>query len=516
VLELEERSDRHEAFELGARFDRVVSDSPAADRLPTGFAERRTPLRRHPIYLALGLAATAGPALAQEFDVPSSENAVVFVAPCRLVDTRSSPPAVPFGGPALAPGVTRSFAAVGNCAIPAGAAGVQLYVTVTTTAGAGYLRVGPTGAAVPAYPSLNYDAAGRTLGVPVATTLGSGSFDVTAYVSTTHVIVDVVGYYSNAVVSSLNGETGAVDIVGGTNVTVTKTAGTLTLDAPLTTGPEGPIGPAGPAGATGAAGPQGPEGATGAQGPPGATGPAGPQGVAGATGPAGPLGPTGAGGATGVTGAQGPVGATGPAGPAGPAGATGAAGPQGATGLTGATGAAGATGPAGPAGPQGPTGATGPAGSAAVVKDHNGVTLGILLTQSGYGPTVITSTGYQVTVPWNGNLNSLQSSQIYFTSTDCTLGGTDHAWFNSGNTTLRPTQGKQAYWASSVGTYLVPVSVDANGVSWSGATSGVGSFLNGTCGLASSGNWGYEVRAATLSELGLPATIAAPLQMPTP
>jgi hypothetical protein len=389
------------------------------------------------MYLAVSLVA-AGPALAQAPGPVTPESAVVFVAPCRLVDTRRTPPAVPFGGPILSPGVTRSFDVAGPCGVPVDAPGVQLYVTVTATAGGGYLRVGPTGSSSPAYPSLNYDAAGQTLGVPVATTLGSGSFDVTAFVSATHLVVDVVGYYSGAVVTSLNGESGAVEIVGGTNVTVTTTAGTLTLDAPLTAGPEGPTGPAGP------------------------------------------------------TGAIGPQGAQGPTGPQGPAGATGAAGPQ------------------------GPVGATGPAGSGAVVKDANGATLGFLITQSGYGPTVLTSTGYQVTVPWNGNLNSLKNAQMYFNNAGCTLEGTDRAWVNSGNDELAPTPGRQAYWASTVGSYVVPISVDANGVSWCGAMTGVVSILNPTCYASSSTNWGWEVRKATLAELGLPATIAAPLQMPTP
>jgi hypothetical protein len=460
----------------------------------------------------------ASPALAQELaSAPAAESAIVMTAPCRLVDTRMAPPAVPFGGPVLAPGVTRSFA-VGTCGVPADAFGVQLYVTVTETQGRGHLRVGPTGSPVPPTPSLNYDAAGRTLGIPVATRLGSGGFDVTAYASATHVVVDVVGYYSGAIVTSLNGATGALDIVGGSNVTVATTAGTITLDAPLTVGPDGPQGPAGPAGPTGATGPQGaigPDGPQGITGATGAIGPAGPQGAVGATGSLGPAGPTGATGATGAAGPQGAVGATGPVGPAGPTGDTGATGSQGPVGPPGAVGPAGAT---GPAGPQGPAGPAGPAGSGApVVKDANGVVLGLLLTQSGYGPTVLTSTGYQVTVPWDGNLNSLANAQMYFNNGSCTLAtGAERGWVNGGNSVARPTQGKQAYWASTVGSYVVPSSVDANGVSMSAATTGVVMILNPTCSASTTTNYCWEVRKATMTELGLPATIGAPLQMPTP
>jgi hypothetical protein len=436
--------------------------------------------------------AVASPALAQELlPAEPAASAIRFVEPCRLVDTRSAPPAVPFGGPALAVGVARSFALGGKCSVPADAPAVQLYVTVTDTAGRGHLRIGPSGAPMPPTPSMNFDAAGRTLGVPVATALGAGSFDVTAIASGTHLIVDVVGYYSNTLVTALNGESGPVEIVGGTNVSVSTAGGTITLDAPLTVGPEGPMGPQGPAGPEGAIGPQGPQGDTGAQGPEGPQGTVGPKGDEGAQGPQGATGPKG------DTGAQGPQGAQGLQGPQGPAG------PQGVQGLTG---------------PQGPEGPAGPAGAGAIVKDKNGVTLGLLLTQDGYGPTVLTSTGYQVRVPWNGNLASLANTQMYFNNAGCTLNAGERAWVNTGNKFEVPTLGRQAYWAGTVGSYLVPITVDANGVSLATASEGVMAILNATsgCSTSSSTNWGWEVRKATLAELGLPATIAAPLQMPTP
>ena len=101
---------------------------------------------------------------------------------------------------------------------------------------------------------------------------------------------------------------GMVNLVAGSNVTLTPGAGTLTISG------------------------------TGGGGATGATGATGPTGATGATGVTGPTGPTGATGSTGATGATG-------------TGITGATGPTGATGATGSTGATGATGP-------GPTGAT--------------------------------------------------------------------------------------------------------------------------------------------------------------
>jgi hypothetical protein len=55
--------------------------------------------------------------------------------------------------------------------------------------------------------------------------------------------------------------------------------------------------------------------------------------------------------------------------------------------------------------------------------------------------------------------------------------------------------------------------LDANNMAFSGSTAGNQSFLNGACGGPSANN-GWEVRKATLAEIGLPATIATPLQFP--
>jgi Collagen triple helix repeat (20 copies) len=109
-------------------------------------------------------------------------------------------------------------------------------------------------------------------------------FSVAARASSTHLIVDIVGYFGPAVISS-SGQAGQ--------------AGPQGLQGP--TGHVGPPGPTGAAGATGPTGPQGIQGVTGPTGPQGYTGPQGDQGVTGPTGPRGPTGPTGAIGATGPT-----------------------------------------------------------------------------------------------------------------------------------------------------------------------------------------------------------------------
>jgi hypothetical protein len=79
-----------------------------------------------------------------------------------------------------------------------------------------------------------------------------------------------------------------------------------------------------------------------------------------------------------ATGEPGPTGAEGPAGPQGPQGQQGPTGPEGPQGPVGPQGPQGPTGPAstipGPTGPQGPTGPTGPAGAASTVAGPRGAT----------------------------------------------------------------------------------------------------------------------------------------------
>ena len=119
----------------------------------------------------------------------------------------------------------------------------------------------------------------------------------------------------------LIGSTGAAPVVAnltaGDNVSITNTAGAITI---ATSVPAGPAGPAGPQGIQGDPGPIGPTGPAGADGIDGATGPQGPQGI---------QGPAGANGIDGATGPQGPQGIQGPAGNTGPQGPQGIQGPAG-------------------------------------------------------------------------------------------------------------------------------------------------------------------------------------------
>jgi hypothetical protein len=103
----------------------------------------------------------------------------------------------PYGGPALPASATRSFVFAGRCAIPPEADAVALNVTVTQPTAAGFLTLYPLGVAAPLASTINYGP-GQTRANNAIVQLGSGdSISIASGQSsgTTHVIVDVVGYF---------------------------------------------------------------------------------------------------------------------------------------------------------------------------------------------------------------------------------------------------------------------------------------------------------------------------------
>ena len=128
---------------------------------------------------------TSGPALAGYYTL----------TPCRVADTRD--PAGPYGGPALSAGATRNFAMAGRCGIPAEADAVALNVIVTQPTAPGFLTLYPAGVSPPLASTINYGP-GQTRANNAIVQLGVGDFlSVTCGQSsgTTHVILDVVGYF---------------------------------------------------------------------------------------------------------------------------------------------------------------------------------------------------------------------------------------------------------------------------------------------------------------------------------
>jgi hypothetical protein len=297
-------------------------------------------------------------------------------------------------------------------------------------------------------------------------------------------------------------------------------------------GLQGLAGPGGPSGAKGDAGEQGPPGPTtsvlGSPGSPGAKGekgdtgdkgaqgipgPIGLQGPKGDTGAAGPQGPKGDNGAAGPQGLKGDTGATGAPGSKGDTGATGAPGSKGDTGATGAPGLkgdTGAPGPQGAKGDKGDTGATGPAGpegGGVRLIDGNNVTLGTVIASGSGSATVLTSTGYQIDIPFDGKF---YPAQIYYSGGSCS--GT--AYLNDGQGGTPPfgaINGKWVVYSGSLKSLMAPAAV-SNGVATAEAFTAA-TIDNPDCGADTGTRSGWKLTPITRSAAGLPDTIATPLHL---
>ena len=131
------------------------------------------------------------------------------VTPCRIVDTRNLGPGPPDGDP-IPPGGLRSYdvrgAAVsqgGNpdgCPSPQGEPhAVHLNVTAVPVAGAGHLRMFPFNTPTPHASMLsNSTGAGNmanAVSVKTCYYLCTEDVNVQSFVGTTHVVIDVLGYY---------------------------------------------------------------------------------------------------------------------------------------------------------------------------------------------------------------------------------------------------------------------------------------------------------------------------------
>ncbi|MCU1497995.1 MAG: hypothetical protein JWM47_1948 [Acidimicrobiales bacterium] len=127
----------------------------------------------------------------------------VPVTPCRIVDTR-------LAGGALTTRATRSFrvtgtglapqgGAAGGCGVPAAATAVVASVTAVDPSANGYARVWPAGQAMPNATLLNFSA-GQSITNTGALSLatGPGGLSLGNFGATTHYVIDVAGYYTEA------------------------------------------------------------------------------------------------------------------------------------------------------------------------------------------------------------------------------------------------------------------------------------------------------------------------------
>jgi hypothetical protein len=124
----------------------------------------------------------------------------IAVTPCRVVDTRGNGFTGDYGPPALqGNGPPRSFAIpAGPCSgIPGNAGAYSINVAAILPAADGFLTVFPTGAAQPASSDLNFLAGEVVANAIVAPAGSGGAISVSVNVST-HMILDINGYYAAA------------------------------------------------------------------------------------------------------------------------------------------------------------------------------------------------------------------------------------------------------------------------------------------------------------------------------
>jgi hypothetical protein len=170
---------------------------------------------------AVGLTATAAgaPAPALRSSIPPAAPGVVvqseFVAidPCRVVDTRAAA-----AGP-MRNRIVRAFEVAGTagfptqggktggCGIPAGASAVTASITATAVQSTGFLRVWAEDAPEPSATVLNYARLGGGMSVGATVPIGQGTDTgilAKAYGGTTHLVVDVFGYFREPIAARVS------------------------------------------------------------------------------------------------------------------------------------------------------------------------------------------------------------------------------------------------------------------------------------------------------------------------
>lgn len=148
--------------------------------------------------------------------------------PDRLMDTRQG-----LGGPVLGAGETRDLVVVGRNGVPAsGVAAVALNVTATQPTGSPFITVWPAGVTRPTASNLNV-VAGQTVPNAVVVGVGTdGKISLFNSAGSTHLVVDVTGWYPSPVV----GDTTApvISAVSAGSITATSATISWTTDEPAT------------------------------------------------------------------------------------------------------------------------------------------------------------------------------------------------------------------------------------------------------------------------------------------
>lgn len=168
------------------------------------------------VAVVLGAGGLAVAHAATPADVPANFHALT---PVRVFDTRDGTGGVPIGP--IAAGASLDVQVAGTNGVPTDATAVGLNVTVVNGSTSSYLTVWPTGQTRPLASSVNWTNGDATPnGVTVSLGAG-GKLSFFNFAGTVHVLADVAGYYTSALVPPF------------TNVVAQST---VAVDLPVTTG----------------------------------------------------------------------------------------------------------------------------------------------------------------------------------------------------------------------------------------------------------------------------------------
>jgi hypothetical protein len=124
--------------------------------------------------------------------------AFIPVQPCRIVDTRNAPG--PYGGPALASNVTRTFdIPAGPClGIPIiGITAYSLSIGAILPPADGFLTAWPFASSQPVVSQLNYLANEVVANAAIVPNGDNNSINVRVNIGPTHIYIDINGYFSS-------------------------------------------------------------------------------------------------------------------------------------------------------------------------------------------------------------------------------------------------------------------------------------------------------------------------------
>ena len=124
------------------------------------------------------------------------------VSPTRILDSRG-----PIGGwnAPLSAGSPKTLTVTGGAAtVPSDADAVVVNITATGSSNASYLTAYPAGSAAPNASNLNFDAAQNVAGLAVVKVGTAGQITLANATGSTHVVVDLVGYFSAASTGKYN------------------------------------------------------------------------------------------------------------------------------------------------------------------------------------------------------------------------------------------------------------------------------------------------------------------------